>query len=336
MQGDDPREKEIITQLEELTMRSMSAAVLLAVSLSVACSNPRDLSKDLKPGTGFIDVPGGKVWYQVVGTGHRTPLLLLHGGPGGSSYYLKPLASLGADRPVIFYDQLGGGRSDRPNDTTLWRMERFVQEVSAVREALGLERVHILGHSFGTLILADYLKTKPKGVRSAIFASPVLDVPGYIEDVKGLLARMPDSMQRIITNAEKRGTTDSPEYQEAMMTFYQRHLARTLPWSADVDSTMSQLNPGPYVYMQGPSEFTINGTLKTYDATASLRNIPVPTLFVSGQYDEVVPSRVKKFQQLAPGSDREIIANAAHFMMQDQPAAFVTTIRDWLRHVERD
>ena len=318
-------------------MRPKAAAVLLAIPmLMFACRNPRDLSKDLKPGTGYIDVPGGKVWYQVVGAGHRTPLLVLHGGPGGSSYYLKPLGALGDDRPVIFYDQLGGGRSDKPSDTTLWKMERFVDEVTAVRNALGLRRVHILGHSFGTLILADYLKTKPKGVRSVIFASPVLDVPGYIEDVKGLLQQMPDSTQRIITEAEKNGTTDSPAYQAAMMTFYQRHLARKLPWSADVDSTISQLNPGPYVYMQGPSEFTINGTLKSYDATASLREIPVPTLFVSGQYDEVVPSRVRKFQELAPGSDREVIANAAHFMMQDQPAAFVSTVRDWLRHVERD
>jgi proline iminopeptidase len=317
-------------------MRSIAAALMLSFVMAAgACRNPRDLSKDLKPGSGYIEVPGGKVWYNVVGTGHRTPLLLVHGGPGGSSYYLKPVAALGADRPVIFYDQLGGGKSDRPSDTTLWRMERFVQELAAVREALGLRRVHILGHSFGTLILADYLKTRPEGVRSAIFASPVLDVPGYIEDVKGLLRQFPDSMQQIIADAEKNGKTDSPAYQSAMMTFYQAHLARQLPWSADVDSTLTQLNPGPYVYMQGPSEFTITGTLKSYDATASLRNIPAPTLFVSGQYDEVVPSRVRKFQELAPGSHREVIANAAHLMMQDQPTAFVTTVRDWLRYVER-
>lgn len=315
-------------------MRPPAAWIVVASLFTLACRNPRDLSKELEPGSGYIDVPGGKIWYNVTGTGRRTPLLLLHGGPGGSSYYLKPLAALGNDRPVIFYDQLGGGRSERPNDTTLWRMERFVQEVTAVREALGLRRVHILGHSFGTLILADYLKTKPKGVRSAIFASPVLDVQGYMEDVKGLLKQLPDSVQRIIEKAEKSGTTDSPEYQSAIMTFDQEHLARSLPWSADVDSTLSQLNPGPYVYMQGPSEFAITGTLKSYDATASLRDIPVPTLFVSGQYDEVVPSRVRRFQELAPGSDREVIANAAHFMMQDQPAAFVKTIRRWLSHVE--
>lgn len=319
------------------TIRSAAALSLIAASLLLpACQNSRDLSKELKPGPGFVDVPGGRVWYNVVGTGHRTPLLVVHGGPGGSSYYLKPLAALGSDRPVIFYDQLGGGHSDKPADTALWRMERFVEELAAVRKALGLERVHILGHSFGTLILAEYLKTNPKGIRSAIFASPVLDVPQYIQDAAALLKKMPDSIQQAITVSERDGKTDSPAYQGAMMAFYREHVARKQPWSADLDSTMTQLNPGPYMYMQGPSEFTITGTLKTYDTRESLKDIKVPTLFVTGQYDEALPATVKKFQELVPGARLEIIPDAAHMMMQDQPELFVKTIRDWLRHVERE
>jgi L-proline amide hydrolase len=319
-------------------MRSTLAMLVLAASIPIAaCQNPRDLSKELRPGSGFIQVPGGRVWYNVVGTGHRTPLLVLHGGPGGSSYYLKPLAALGNDRPVIFYDQLGGGHSDRPNDSSLWNMNRFVQEVTAVREALGLERVHILGHSFGTLILADYMmKTHPKGVRSLVFASPVLDVPGYMQDVKTLLSHLPDSIQRTIIDAEQNGTTASPAYQSAVLAFDQAHVARRLPWSADLDSTISGLNPVPYIYMQGPSEFTITGTLRSYDATASLKDIHVPTLFLAGQYDEVLRARVKQFQKLTPKSQMEIIPNAAHMQMQDQPELFVKTVRDWLRYVERD
>lgn len=317
-------------------MRSTVSLVLALSLTAAACSNPRDLSKELKPGSGFIQVPGGRVWYNVVGTGHRTPLLVLHGGPGASSYYLKPLGALGDDRPVIFYDQLGGGHSDRPTDSTLWTMDRYVQEVTAVRKALGLERVHIMGHSFGTLILADYLKTKPKGVRSVIFASPVLDVPGYIEDVAVLLKQFPDSTQRIIKEAEQNGTTNSAAYQSAMMDFYHAHIGRNLPWSADLDSTITQLNPGPYVYMQGPSEFTITGTLKSYNQTASLKDIKVPTLFITGQYDEAVPSRVQSFQKMTPGSKLEIVAGAAHMTMQDQPTAVVHILRDWFRSVEKE
>ncbi|HEY0241171.1 MAG TPA: proline iminopeptidase-family hydrolase [Gemmatimonadaceae bacterium] len=308
-------------------------AVLVA---AVACSNPRDLSKELKPGTGFAQVPGGKVWYNVVGSGHRTPLLVLHGGPGAGSYYMKPLAAIGDDRPVIFYDQLGGGHSDRPNDSTLWTIDRYVGEIGAIRTALGLERVHILGHSFGSIILAEYLKAKPKGVRSAIFASPVLDIPGYVQDVTGLLKKFPDSTQRVIVEAERNGTTNSAAYQSAMIAFYQQHVARRLPWSADLDSTIAQLNPAPYVYMQGPSEFTITGTLKSYDVTSSLDDIDVPALFVTGQYDEATPARVRKFKQLTPDSKMEVIPNAAHMMMQDEPDAFIKTVRDWLRYVERD
>jgi len=334
MQRDDSREETVIPTSGGVMIRSTVAALFMTCAAVLGCSNPRDLSKELKPGTGFVQVPGGRVWYNVVGTGHRTPLLVLHGGPGASSYYLKPLGALGDDRPVIFYDQLGGGHSDRPMDSTLWTMDRFVREVAAVREALGLERVHILGHSFGTLILADYMKTKPKGVRSVVFASPVLDVPGYMQDVAVLLKQFPDSIQRTITDAEKNGTTNSAAYQSAMMAFYHEHIARKQPWSADIDSTMSQLNPGPYIYMQGPSEFTITGTLKSYNQTGVLKDIGVPTLFLSGEYDEVVPSRVESFQKMTPDSKVEIVPNAAHFSMQDQPDVVVKILRDWFRKVE--
>ena len=244
-------------------MRPLIAALLAAFVSTAACSNPRDLSKELKTGTGFAQVPGGKVWYNVVGSGHRTPLLVLHGGPGAGSYYMKPLAALGDERPVIFYDQLGGGHSERPNDSSLWALQRYVQEVSAIREALGLERVHILGHSFGTVVLADYLKTKPKGVRSAIFASPVLDLEGYMQDVATLLAKFPDSTREAIADAERNGTTSSPEYQSAMMAFYRQHVARKLPWSADIDTTFAQLNPLPYVYMQGRASSRSPGRSRT-------------------------------------------------------------------------
>ena len=115
-----------------------------------ACADKR-----LSPGEGFIDVEGGRVWYKIVGTGNEVPLLLLHGGPGAPSYYLNPLEKVSVDRPVIFYDQLGAGRSDRPTDESLWRMDRFIGELVSVREALGLKEVHILGHSWGSMSIWD-------------------------------------------------------------------------------------------------------------------------------------------------------------------------------------
>src|SRR5262249_9694211 len=102
---------------------------------------------------GFIQVPGGRVWYRIVGSGNATPLLTIHGGPGMPSDYLRPLELLADERPVIFYDQLGCGKSDRPKDPSLWREDRFVEELATVRKALGLSEVHIYAHSWGTMLM---------------------------------------------------------------------------------------------------------------------------------------------------------------------------------------
>jgi proline iminopeptidase len=117
-------------------------------------------SHTLSPGEGFVDVSGGRVWYRVVGSGRGTHLLLLHGGPGVPSLYLKPLEGLADERPVIFYDQLGSGQSDHPKDSSLWTIERFVKEVGQVRKALGLDQIHLYGHSWGSM-LCGFLHADP-------------------------------------------------------------------------------------------------------------------------------------------------------------------------------
>ena len=123
---------------------------------------------------GYIEIPGGRIWYQVVGKGDAVPLLTLHGGPGATSDTLAPLQALADERPVIFYDQLGGGKSDQPTNEALWRIERFVEELAQVRRALGLERIHLLGQSWGTMLAVDYMLTQPDGVLSLSLSDPVL------------------------------------------------------------------------------------------------------------------------------------------------------------------
>src|SRR6185436_20583276 len=137
-------------------VRCFSFVACLA-ALSSCSGAPQRHSTALTPRTGMLAVPDGKVWYQIAGTGTGTPLLVLHGGPGISSHYLKPLAGLGADRPVVFYDQLGAGRSERPADSTLWNIDHFVREVAEVRKALGLDEVHIYGHSWGSVLAVEYM-----------------------------------------------------------------------------------------------------------------------------------------------------------------------------------
>ncbi len=288
----------------------------------------------LTPGEGFVEVDGGHIWYRIVGGGTATPLVLLHGGPGAPSFYLNPLAALADERPVIFYDQLGCGRSEAITDTSLMTVQRFVRELRQLREALGLEKIHLYGHSWGTMLATDYMLTKPTGVQSLILASPAISIPMWVADAKKLLATMPESVQRTIARHEAAGTTSSPEYQEATMLYYQRFMARKLPWSADVDSTFANFNLDVYGYMWGPSEFNATGTLQNYDRTDRLGEITVPTLFTTGEYDEATPETVEYYHSLVPGSEYVIIEGSAHLTMHDQTEEYIRVVRDFLRRVE--
>jgi len=307
---------------------------LLTAGLTTAFTLFACQTQRLTPREGYVDVTGGRVWYRIVGSGTRTPLLVLHGGPGVPSYYLKPLAALADERPVIFYDQLGCGRSDHPVDTTLWKTERFVEELAQVRKALGLEEVHLFGHSWGTMLAMDYMLTKPKGIKSLILASPALSIKRWIHDGDSLLTTLPDSIQNIVKKNENEGTTDSPEYQGAMMSYYQHYVARKLPWSADLDSSFSQISPAVYGYMWGPSEFKCTGTLRDYDRTDKLNTLRLPTLFTAGQFDEATPQTVKYYQSLVPGAELAILPDCAHLTMHDDSVAYNGIVREFMSRID--
>lgn len=288
----------------------------------------------LTPGEGYIDVDGGQVWYQIVGSGSATPLLLLHGGPGAPGHYLKPLERIAVDRPVIFYDQLGAGRSPAPSDSSLWTVERFVKELAQVRAALGLEEVHILGHSWGSMLAMDYMLTEPVGVKSLTFASPALNVRRWTEDARELLKALPEDTRAVIERHETEGTTDSPEYQEAVMEFYRMYLSRSDPWSPDLLATFEAFNTELYGYMWGPSEFTATGTLRDYNRETDLPKLDLPVLFTAGRYDEATPETVRHFQSLVPGSEIQIFENSAHLTMLDEPDVYAEAIRNFLNKVD--
>ena len=283
---------------------------------------------------GFVDVHGGRIWYRVVGDGPRTPLLLLHGGPGAPSYYLDPLSALADERPVIFYDQLGAGRSDRPDDVGLWRIEQFVAELARLRTALGLEQVHILGHSWGTMLAADYMLTEPAGVRSLILASPALSVSRWTEDAETLKKTLPQAMQAAITRHERAGTYDSAEYQAAVMEYYRRFVCRRDPWPEELKRTFAEFGAPVYETMWGPSEFTVTGSLRSFERATQLTSLKLPVLFTAGRYDEATPDTTAWYQSLIPGARLKIFENSGHMTMLDEPDAYVQTIREFLHEVE--
>lgn len=284
-------------------------------------------------GEGYAAVPGGRVWYRVEGTGPGTPLVVLHGGPGAPSYYLASLARLGADRPVVFYDQLGAGRSDQPTDTTLWRIERFMAELDSLRKHLDLREIHLLGHSWGAMLAIDYLLAKPTGVRSVILASPAVSTARWKADADTLIATLPDSVQQDIATHEAAGTYSAPAYQAAIQIFYGKFLTRR--GGADVDSTFAHLNAGLYGYMWGPSEFTPTGTLRTYDRTSRLGELQLPVLYTAGEFDEARPPTVAYFRSLTLGAQFALIPGSAHLTTIDAPEAFADTVSRFLKAVER-
>jgi len=284
---------------------------------------------------GHITVPGGRVWYKIVGSGNTIPLLVLHGGPGFPHNYLNPLESLSDERQVIFYDQLGCGNSDRPEDANLWRTGRFVEELVKVRQALNLEQVHILGHSWGSMLATDYALTKPEGIASVILASPALSIPRFMEDVGTYRKQLPADVQDVLDRNEEAGTTESEEYEEAVMEFYQIHLCRLDPWPEALEQTFVGAGLQVYNTMWGPSEFFMTGNLADYDRTSRVGELVVPTLFTCGRYDEASPGATAWYQSLIPQAKIAIFENSSHTPHLEEMELYLQVVREFLDGIDQ-
>lgn len=302
---------------------------LLSIAAALGAQKP-----ELKDGEGYVSVPGGRLWYRVVGHGPRTPLLVVHGCCGVGSYYLAPLAALADERPVIFYDQIDNGRSDRTNDTTYWRMAHFVEAIKRVRETLGLREIHLYAHSFGAAIATDYMLTKPRGVRSLVLAGAQLDMSRTGDDIAPLLAALPDSTRRAIVDHERDGTTSAPAYERAMLEFMRRYYGRRLPWAAEVDSSAAHMNGAMATFIYGAGITAVTGWMRGYKHGAELSAIEVPTLFTLGRYDDVSVASARYYQTLIPGSRVAIFEESGHLSMQDEPEKYVSLLRAFLRSTE--
>jgi proline iminopeptidase len=282
---------------------------------------------------GYIRVPGGRVRYVRMGDTGGVPLLVLHGGPGNTHGPLRStLGALANERPVIFYDQLGSGDSDRPHDASLWTTERFVEELACVREALRLDSVHLLGHSWGTMLAASYLiERKPSGIRSVVFSSPCLSAVRWKADADRLIAALPEEMRRSIAFHESQGNTEAEPYQAAMKAYYGRHVCRLDPLPEVSIRSRAKANKDVYMTMWGASEFCPTGNLKTYDVTPRLHEISVPTLFVCGRYDEATPESTSYYRSLVPGSEVHVFERSSHVSYLEEPEAYVDVVGDFLR-----
>ena len=270
---------------------------------------------------GTVKVPGGNIWYLLVGAGKKgVPLLTVHGGPGAPHEYLNPLKALAEERPVVFYDQLGCGHSDRPSDLALWTVEHFVEELDLLRKALYLNQVHILGQSWGSMLAVEYmLRKEPSGVKSLILSGPYLSSPLWTRDQRCWIDQLPADIRQTILECEDKKDYKNPAYQDAVMEFYKRHLCRMNPWPEDLLQSMEGMGMDVYEYMWGPSEFTMTGTLRQADLTPRLSRLSLPVLLTCGEFDEARPQTVALFQNLIPGALMQVFDGGSHSHMLEQP-----------------
>ena len=285
---------------------------------------------------GHIDVPGGQVWYKVVGSGESVPLLTLHGGPGGGHDYLEPLNALASERPIVFFDQLGCGKSDTPDDVSLWRIDRFVDEVTAVRDALGLHRIHLLGHSWGGWLAIEYMLGAPSGVVSLTLASTSASIPQFVHEAGTLISELPREMAETMRRLEAKGDFENPEFEAGMMEFYKRHLCRLDPWPDPIMRSLENLD-GNIVYetMNGPTEFTVIGNMKDWNRIEKLSEIVAPTLITCGRYDELTPACSRTLRQGIMNSRMHVFERSAHMAHLEETESYLQILSEFLRDFDQ-
>ena len=281
---------------------------------------------------GYAQVPGGRIWWRRFGSGAKTPLLALHGGPGAAHNYLLPLKALADERPVIFYDQLGCGRADAPADETIYTIQRSVDELDAVRAALKLDRAILYGHSWGAFLAIEYLcQGRGKGVDTLILGGASASTPQAMAGQQRLIDRMPDGFAAKLHGLEKAGKMDTPDYAALVEAFYSRHVLRVPP-SPDAAASFEALGKSiAYRVMNGPNEFYITGVIKDWDRRRDLKAITQRTLLTTGEYDEITLDCHETIRDGIAGKARlEVMKGCSHLNMDERPDDYVALVRSFL------
>jgi len=285
---------------------------------------------------GGTDAPSAAV--EGGADGRRVPLLVLHGGPGIPHGYLDPLASLAHDgRDVVFYDQVGCGKSSRIDDPGLLTVDLFIDELENLRRRLGLDRVHLLGQSWGGFLALAYAIDRPDGLQSLILADTAPSMDQWVAEAGRLRDELPGDVKEALARHESEGTTDSREYEAAMMAFYTRHVCRLQPMPDYVQRAFEAMEKEPQVYetMWGPNEFTCAGTLRTWDVRDRLGDIDTPTLVLCGRYDEATPTIARSMADAIPGAELHIFEGSSHLPHAEEPEAFRSVVEEFLAGADR-
>ncbi len=293
-----------------------------------------------------ITTPKGKfkVWTKRVGNNPRIKVLLLHGGPGATHEYFEACDSFfpGAGVEYYYYDQLGSAYSDQPDDDSLWDTARFVEEVEQVRQALGLthDNFYLLGQSWGGILAIEYALKYQQNLKGLIISNMVSSIPGY--NVYATKVLMPAMDQKVLAEIQKLEAAKdyaNPRYDELLMSsYYPEHILRRPPdeWPEPVIRSFTKLNKKLYTLMQGPSEMgsTPDCRLATWDRSADLKKITVPTLTIGARYDTMDPKHMEWMAQQMPHGRYLYCANGGHLALYDDQATWFGGVIKFLKDVD--
>jgi L-proline amide hydrolase len=287
---------------------------------------------------GTVDFRGWQTWYRVTGdleTG-KTPLVVLHGGPGAAHNYTLSIAGIAAQgRAVVHYDQLGIGNSTHlpERGADFWTVQLFLDELDNLLAALGIAgRYHVLGQSWGGMLAAEHAVRRPPGLRGLVIANSPASMHLWLSEANRLRDELPAEVQRTLVAHETAGTTDHPDYKAAEDVFNARHVCRIVPNPPEVAETFALIDADPTVYhtMNGPNEFHVVGTLKDWTVIERLDRITAPTLLVSGRYDEATEATVQPYADRIPDVRWTIFENSSHMPHVEEKASYLRLVGAFL------
>ena len=286
----------------------------------------------MKKTEGYVSVLGYDLFYRQFGEPLRGEVLALHGGPGATHDYLLSMVDLVPHGyRVTFYDQLGCGRSQLPKNNAVFVPEHYVEEVEEFRKKMKLGRPHVIGSSWGGMLAIAYALKYQKNIRTMTTVGGLHSVPLTAKEMLRMKRELPQDVQRTMTKYESVGDYTNPEYLEAVMVFYRKHLCRLPVWPKEVSYSLDHISMPVYGFMNGPNEFTMTGNTRYWDVTDQLHTIRVPTLVLGGKYDEVSPVVAREIHRYIKGSELTIFPNSSHLSFWEERDAFMIRVLRFLK-----
>jgi L-proline amide hydrolase len=284
-----------------------------------------------------------RTWYRVTGDldARKLPVVILHGGPGCTHDYVDSFKHLAAGgRAVVHYDQLGNGRSTHLPDkgADFWTPRLFLDELENLLTHLGIAQGYqVIGQSWGGMLAAEHAVTQPKGLRALVIADSPASMKTWVEEANRLRQELPPDVQATLLMHEKTGTTHSPAYAEAVQVFNEKHVCRKLPWPDEVKRTFAAIAADPTVYylMNGPSEFHVIGTLKSWTIENRLGRVQAPTLVISGAYDEATPKVVEPYLKGIKDVRWHLFEHSSHMPHVEEEELCLKVVGDFLDRHDR-